>query len=184
MPERRRIDPRPNAAPVGHDNQEPPFRHQHPPEFSQKRSRPFRCFQAVNKEQPVEAIVRQRQMLVLNEHAGKRTRRRPYERPLRLRHQRGKARRLRPERPEIGHTEPEPAHGPALQSPPAVAHLTGHDPPHGQPERCLVEIPEIDDIEIHGVSDWACLLPARHPALLEMNRIMHEKAPCGGAAAR
>ena len=69
MAERRLVEPRPHAAPVGHDEDHAPLRRQHAPHLAQQLPRAVGDFEAVHGKQPVDRSVGERQAVVVDQHA-------------------------------------------------------------------------------------------------------------------
>ena len=121
MPERRRIDTRPYAGAVRHHQQQSALRRQHPPDLAQQRLDALGHFEAVDRQQLVDGIVRQRQLVGSHQRAQPRPVVRPHHRALLLRHQRAEPHRLAAERRQVGRRKAEPDHGLAIDPPPARA---------------------------------------------------------------
>ena len=87
MTEWRRIHTRPQSAPVGHDDQEPPARRQHTPRLAQERGRVVRHFQRVHQQHAIDRAVGQGQFILVDQRRKRRTRGRPFHHALSGRHE-------------------------------------------------------------------------------------------------
>ena len=85
--ERRMFKPRPDAAPVGHDDDQPTAGRQNAPDFLQCFARILCMFERMDKQHPVDGRVDQRQFLVKHQRGCGRSIGRPVHGALRGRHE-------------------------------------------------------------------------------------------------
>jgi len=148
--ERRGIEAGPDAATVGNHEQRRAFGRQNAPQFAQHGRRAIGNFEAVGDEQPIDRIVGERELAVLDENRQYRSGGRPYERALGLRHQGHDTARFVAKTAEIGRAVADASDGQIFDVSPTPADLAAERSPDDEAQLRFVEVAEVDDVEIHA----------------------------------
>ncbi len=152
--ERRGFRPRPPAAAVRHDHQQPAAGVERPPDLAQHLAGMMRVLDRVDQQRPVERARGQRQLAIVDQRRGARlAARRPVDDALLRRHEGEGAHGLVAVGLEEGQRVAEPHDALPDQARPALAHVDADVAHDRGPERGRVEVPEIGDVGRHRRDD-------------------------------
>ena len=152
MPERRVIEPRPDAAAVRHDDQNPPAVGEDAPHFAQKPAQPFRTFHGMNQQHAIHRHVRQGQFAVGHQRRGVAVLGQPPGYALLGRHESGDPFGLLHERTQIRDRIADSRDVHAAQIRPYGADVLPHDALRHAPGGRGIEIAEVDHVIVHAVN--------------------------------
>ena len=129
-----------------------PFRREHPPNFAQQRAGPLGRLQAVHSEQAIDRVVGERQVLLLDEHRQARPVLRPHESALAHGHESTETHGLAAERAKKRRRKPQTYEGFVLDPAPARTDAMQQKAADELPERPLIEISNLGDVEVHRLA--------------------------------
>ena len=151
--ERGLVAARPDAAPVGHDEQHPPVAGQHPPQLAQGRAQLLAVLDGVDGEDAVDRRIGQRQVAVVGQRGGAGAVRGPVQHPLGRWHDGDDTRRLAAERLQIGCGIADAEYVEPAQAPATGRRIAARIIRRATSPRLLgIEVAQVDHVVPHGVT--------------------------------